>query len=248
MHIPLPVMTTGSWWNAILGLLNQDAPYRIHLLMHLFTRRHSTDQRQRQVGSSYRPLSSQGSFKPDWRSQPEIKMEMSWAQGPPEARCSSSFKREQTWNVPLFTWAYLGHFCVPKQQRHKCIPAIPPDYYTVQFICCLLKHTVSRKCEHKQRGKRGWDWVINKYYNCSWIWGILSVLCGEHPVCSLCASVQGPGKPRLTDDIHRECQECRYMNASITHACRAFWRAAELKRWRSAKKKGQQIRASNVTK
>lgn len=36
------------------------------------------------------------------------------------------------------------------------------------------------------------------------------------------ASAQGPGKPRPTDDIHRECQECRYMNASITHAGQTF--------------------------
>lgn len=34
--------------------------------------------------------------------------------------------------------------------------------------------------------------------------------------------LSGLGKPQPTDDIHKECQECRYMNASITHAGQAF--------------------------
>lgn len=54
-----------------------------------------------------------------------------------------------TWMNLKCTRVYMNlsrKFHVPKQKWHK---SIPPGNYIVQFIC-RFKHTVSRKCEHKQ--------------------------------------------------------------------------------------------------
>lgn len=56
--------------------------------------------------------------------------------------------------------------------------------------------------------------------------GVHSFLCAGHPVFSL---VDKRGKPQPSDATLQECQECRYVKASVIHVVGAFKQAPQEK-------------------
>jgi len=132
------------------------------------------------------------------------------AWGPSEARCSSSI---QKWVILKWMLVYMflsWRFFVQKQQWCKATAAIPSNSAVISIIMSLGNPNTNKVTFR----------ATYKHYKWSSIWSMRLFFRGGHPACSplyVCAS------PREAAANRRwECWECRYMNASITHAGQTF--------------------------
>lgn len=92
-------------------------------------------------------------------------------------------------------------------------------------MCWFLWNILYLGNVNTNKDMRGWDWVINKYYNWWLIGGIHSFLCGEHPVCSpLCVHMrcrEAPANRRFSQGMSgmqvHECLNNSCRSGLLTH-------------------------------